>query len=74
MNVTVAGSSAAGYLALGASDKPLPGTSTINYAAGAVRANNAVVELSGDGTGSFVAYNYSTASVQLILDVNGYFQ
>jgi hypothetical protein len=74
VNVTVVGATADGYLTLGASDRGLPGTSTINYQAGTVRANNAIVGLSSDGAGGFAAFNASTAPVHFILDVNGYFQ
>ena len=74
VNVTVAGATVDGYLNLAASDRALPATSTISYRAGAVRANNAIVGLSGDGAGGIVAFNGGTAAVELILDVNGYFE
>jgi hypothetical protein len=74
VNVTVVGATAAGYLTLGASDRGLPGTSTINYRAGVGRSNNALIGLSSDGAGGFTAFNGSAAPIQLILDVNGYFQ
>lgn len=74
VNVTVIGTTADGFVTLGASDRQLPVTSTINYTAGAVRANNAVIGLSSDGAGGFTAFNSGAASIQLILDVNGYFQ
>lgn len=73
-NVTVAGASSAGYLTLGASDRSLPATSTINFRAGIVRANNAVIQLSTDGAGGMVVFNGSAGPVPFILDVNGYFQ
>jgi hypothetical protein len=74
VNVTVTGAAAGGFLNLGASDRTLPVTSTINYSAGVVRANNAIIGLSTDGSGGIAAFNGSTGPVQLILDVNGYFQ
>jgi hypothetical protein len=74
VNVTVAGSSAAGYLTLGASDKALPFASTVNYTVGAVRSNNAIFEVSNDGAEAFVVYNGSPGPVHFILDVNGYFE
>jgi hypothetical protein len=74
VNVAVAGATAAGFLTLWPSDQATPPTSTINFAAGAVRANNAILELSGDGLGSFTAVNGSAGSVHFILDVNGYFE
>jgi photosystem II stability/assembly factor-like uncharacterized protein len=74
VNVTVVGPAAAGLLSLWPGDQAVPPTSTINFAAGAVRANNAVLELSGDGLGSFTVLNGSAGSVQFVLDVNGYFE
>jgi hypothetical protein len=74
VNVTVVGATVDGYLTLGASDRALPATSTISYRAGAVRANNAIVGLSGDGAGGIAAFNSGTAAVEFILDVNGYFE
>ncbi|HXO41570.1 MAG TPA: hypothetical protein VN999_08990, partial [Thermoanaerobaculia bacterium] len=53
---------------------PLPLMSTIDYAAGQTRANNAILGLARDGSGSFVVLNESLGTVQLMLDVNGYFQ
>jgi len=74
VNVTVVGATTDGYLTLGASDRGIPGTSTISYRAGVVRSNNAIIGISNDGAGGFTAFNSSAAPVQLVLDVNGYFQ
>jgi photosystem II stability/assembly factor-like uncharacterized protein len=74
VNVTVIGGNASGYLTLGPSDQSRPATSTINYGAGAIRANNAIIDLSTDGAGGVLVLNGSTGSVQFILDLNGYFQ
>jgi pseudomonalisin len=74
VNVTVTGPTSAGLLSLGPGGQPAPGTSAISFAAGATQANNAVLGLSTDGTGSFVVLNGSAGTVQFILDVNGYFQ
>ncbi len=49
-----------------------PGTSTISTRAGKTRANNAVLYLASDG--SVLALNGTTGSLDLVLDVNGYFQ
>ena len=73
-NYTVTGSTAVGFLTLGASDQALPATAAINYGVGAVRSNNAIAELSTEGAGRIVVFNGSAGSVQFILDVNGYFQ
>ncbi len=74
VNVTLVGATTDGFLTLGASDRALPGTSTLNFRPEVVRANNAIIGLSNDGAGGFTAYNGSPASVQLIVDVNGFFQ
>jgi hypothetical protein len=78
-NLTVVGAQVAGYLTVYAGDSVLPFTPTINFNAGQVRANNAVVQLAGDGTGTVTVYYGAvgpgalTATVDLILDVNGFF-
>jgi hypothetical protein len=48
-----------------------PNTSTLNYRAGATRANNAVIRLSSDGR--LGVYNIGP-SVDFIIDVTGYFR
>lgn len=73
VNITVAGATEGGHLRLYPAGSPLPLTSTINYRAGQTRANNAIVTLSGAGTLS-VFSGQATGTVNLILDVNGYFQ
>ena len=74
VNVTVTGPAAAGFLTLAPGGQPLPLASTINFAAGDTRANNATLGLARDGSGGIVVLNGSAGTVQLILDVNGYFQ
>ncbi|HEV3455186.1 MAG TPA: hypothetical protein VHG32_01435 [Thermoanaerobaculia bacterium] len=71
VNVTVVGPTALGDLRLYAGATPLPGTSTINFRAGYVRANNAVVST---GEGGLAVHLDSTGTVHFILDVNGYFE
>jgi hypothetical protein len=78
-NLTVVSSQVAGYLKVYADDALLPFTPTINFNAGQVRGNNAVVQLAGDGSGSVTVYYGAespgdlTHTVDLILDVNGFF-
>lgn len=74
VNVTVVPGAGAGQLALYAGDGTRPETSTISFAAGQTRANNAVLPLAADGSGSIKVNNTSSAPVQFILDVNGYFE
>jgi uncharacterized membrane protein len=73
MNVTVV-PTAAGFLTLGPSDQALPNTSAINFNAGVVRANNAVIKMSVSGEAGLMVHNGSPGAVQLILDVSGFFQ
>jgi len=57
-------------------DAALPGTSSIDFAAGVTRANNAVLRLSSDGTGTLAvqATFPGGGETHLLLDVSGYFQ
>lgn len=72
VSVAVTGADAAGNLLLYAGGVA-PVSSTINYVAGQTRANNAVVTLSDIGT-VVVRSNQPTGTVQVILDVAGYFE
>lgn len=73
-NLTVVAGGAAGSLVLWAGDGDLPGTSSLSFGAGRARANNAVVELARDGTRTLRVKNTAPAPVDVILDVNGYFE
>jgi pseudomonalisin len=73
-NVTVVQPAGAGLLNLWAAGQGAPNASTISFSAGAIRANNAVVGLSTDGTGSFVVLDSSPGTSHFLFDVNGYFQ
>lgn len=76
LNVTVAEGTQLGYLTLFPDGCPVPGSSTINFAAMQTRANNAILRLS-EGTSPALAVKAMLAApgtVQLIVDVNGYFQ
>jgi FG-GAP-like repeat/FG-GAP repeat len=77
LNVTVAGPTLAGHVTVFPGGDGLPPTSTINFAAGQTRANNAIVPLSFDGRGNLtvaVSMTSSSGQVDVVLDVNGYFQ
>ncbi|HYL05862.1 MAG TPA: hypothetical protein VE075_07470 [Thermoanaerobaculia bacterium] len=79
VNVTAVDATAPGFLGFWPAQTPYPGTSIINFKAGQVRANNAILVL---GTGSFgqpgsvwVTFGASSSgSVDLLIDINGYFQ
>jgi hypothetical protein len=71
--VAVTGPTAGGNLRLFPAGAALPVVSTINYSAGQTRTNNAIVSL-GPGGDLDVFCAQASGTVQLILDVNGYFQ
>jgi hypothetical protein len=74
LNLAVTGPTAAGSLSLYRADLTSPPlASNINFQAAQTRANNAIVSVAADGTGIKVM-NGSPGTVDLILDVNGYFQ
>jgi FG-GAP-like repeat/FG-GAP repeat len=72
-NLTVTDNGARGELVLFPSDVSRPNTSAISFRAFQTRANNALVYLSATTT-TFSVFNNSAASLDFILDVNGYFQ
>lgn len=74
VNVTVTSPASSGFLTLFAADQQPQGTSNINYAAGQTLANNAVLRLSGEGSGSLAAFAGTAGNVDFILDVVGYFE
>jgi hypothetical protein len=73
VNVTVVSPTAPGDLRLFAAGKALPFVSSINYRAGQTRANNAVVPL-GDRGWLSVFCEQASGEVDLVLDVNGFFE
>jgi len=73
LNVTVTQPTAMGNIRLFPGGTPSSLTSSLNYAAGATRANNAIAALGSAGDLTVLA-NQASGSVHLILDVNGYFE
>ncbi|HEX5759196.1 MAG TPA: DUF5060 domain-containing protein [Thermoanaerobaculia bacterium] len=75
LNVTVTAPGGPGHLTLAPGGVGLPATSTLNFGAGATRANNAILSLAPDGSGTLAALAHLAGggTVHLILDVNGYF-
>jgi len=73
VNITVTEPGAPGSLTLFSAGSARPKTSTINYAAGQTRANNAILSPNSDGTIT-VRCAQSSGTVQFVLDVNGYYQ
>lgn len=65
---------AAGNLRFYPGDGTAPNASTLNFAAGQTRANNAIVMMASSGSGTFALKNSAAASVNVVIDVNGYFE
>ncbi|HVT61566.1 MAG TPA: hypothetical protein VHR45_24610 [Thermoanaerobaculia bacterium] len=74
VNVTVTNPAAAGFLTFFPGKTGLPLASAISFSAGQTRGNSAVATLAFDGSGTLDVTNVSDGPVDLILDVNGYFQ
>lgn len=76
VNVTVASPTGLGNVTIFPADLPVPLASTINFALGRTRANNAIVNLSTTGVGSIGARAFVAGGgqVHLIVDVTGYFE
>ncbi|HJX28848.1 MAG TPA: endonuclease [Thermoanaerobaculia bacterium] len=73
VNVTATMATAQGNLALFRSDENPPATSTVNFAAGAARANNSILALSAAGEIAVRPFVANTGQVHLVMDVVGYF-
>jgi len=73
-NLTVVAPSGAGFLSAVPTGTAASGTSILNFGAGAVRANNAVLSLLGSPAGSVsVQANAFSGQAGFVLDVFGYF-
>lgn len=74
-NVTIPAPAVAGNVALYPGNYPAMGTSTINFSAGKTIANNAMLPLATDGTGTLAALAGlpAGATVNLVIDVAGYY-
>jgi uncharacterized repeat protein (TIGR01451 family) len=72
LNLTVTGPTAPGFLQVLPAGGAAPTVSAVNYAPGETRANNGVYALGAGGTLE-VRCGQASGSVELILDVSGYF-
>jgi glucose/arabinose dehydrogenase len=73
LNVTVTAPTVAGNLRLYPADELSPGTSTVNFASGQTRANNARVRLGG--TGALAVFcSMASGTAHVVLDVVGFFE
>jgi hypothetical protein len=73
-NLTVVGAEAEGSLKVIGGHLTATTTSSINFTTARARANNAIVQLATDGSGTISVINNSMGTVHFILDVSGYFQ
>ena len=74
-NVTVTNVAAGGALVLYPADLPgVPNALTLAFRAGQTRANNALVGLASDGSGAFRITSSAAGSVDVVVDVNGWFE
>ena len=73
-NVTVVAPSGAGDVVVFPAGTGAPGASTVSFSAGRTRANNAQILLSSDGTGRATVRNNAAGALDLVIDVNGYYQ
>jgi hypothetical protein len=74
-NVTVTNATADGRLVVYPGDLTVPPlVETVVFRAGRTRANNTILGLARDGSGSFNAQNATPGTLDLIVDVTGYFQ
>jgi uncharacterized repeat protein (TIGR01451 family) len=76
LNLTAVGATGQGFVVAYPADAAVPGTSTLNFGAGQTRANNAGIPLAGNGSGqvAFRATVTGGGTVELIVDVTGYFE
>jgi hypothetical protein len=73
-NLTVVGAGAQGELKVIGGHLTATTTSAISFGRSRARANNAIVQLATDGSGTISVINNSAGTVHFILDVTGYFQ
>lgn len=73
-NLTVTGSTGAGYLSLGPTVSATPDASTLNFPKGDTRANNVTVRLGPGGKlGAVYVSGVAGTTAQVVFDVTGYF-
>jgi hypothetical protein len=73
VNITVVNATSGGYVTAYADGASRPGTSSVNFGKGQIVGNNAVVPVSADGRIDLTAEMAGTASVNLVVDVVGYY-
>jgi hypothetical protein len=74
VNVSVVTPQASGDLVVIPAGIGTPNASTLSFAAGRTRANNAQVLFSVDGTGRASVQNSSGGALDLLIDMTGYYE
>jgi hypothetical protein len=74
VNVTAVSPTAPGFLTFFEAGAPLPPTSTLNLGTGQTRANNGIFPLLGRPRALAVYSGLGAGSVEVVVDVNGYFK
>jgi hypothetical protein len=74
LNVTAFVPTGNGNLRFGPGGETVPPASTVNFQAGVVRANNAILMISADGVLNVSPFVAGGGTVDLLLDVNGWFE
>jgi hypothetical protein len=76
VNVTVTQPTAAGFLSLYPGDASQPLASTVNFSRAQTRTNNAILPLAlgGEGTLALTPQVVGSGTVQVIVDVSGWFE
>jgi hypothetical protein len=73
-NLTVVGATATGDLRVIGGHLPSTTTSALSIPLTRARANNGIVQLATNGSGTIAAINASSGTVHFVLDVSGYFR
>lgn len=73
-NVAVVAPSGSGDFVVFPAGTGAPSASTLSFSGGRTRANNTQILLSSDGTGRAIVQNRSSGSMDLLVDVNGYYE
>jgi hypothetical protein len=75
VSLTVVRAQALGHLEIFPGDQTTPpGTSSLNFGPGQTRSNNAILLLATDGSGTVKVRSVTSGSVDLVVDVLGYFE
>lgn len=74
LNVTAFAATGNGNLRFGPGGETVPAASMVNFQAGIARANNAILMISADGVLNVSPFVAGGGTVDLLLDVNGWFE